>query len=306
MNESDFLICSFYRFFKLKNKEQVKKKLDHFFENKKVKGTILLANEGLNGSISAKSQDLENIINFIKITVNIRKLELKINHTKFLPFNRIKVRLKKEIVSLGIKDLKINTYKHKLIGPKIWNELINEKETKVIDVRNNFEIEIGKFKNSINPKTRSFREFPMMFKKMKLDKNTKIAMYCTGGIRCEKASSFLMSKGYKNIFQLEGGIISYLKNVRENKIKSYWDGDCFVFDERVTINKNLKRGNYSQCFGCRRPITKKDMLSNKYEKGVTCPYCFYERTAMQKRKSKSRQDQIEDAIKNKKRNVFIK
>ena len=292
MKFEEFHIYSFYRFFDHKQKRESKKELDSFLSHKFVKGTILLADEGINGTISGSKKDLDNIMSFIRKLLGIRKLNIKVNHNSFLPFNRIKVRLKKEIVSLGMGYLSVSEKRAESINPADWNRIITNKDTTVIDVRNQFEIDIGKFKNAHNPKTKSFRDFPKQLKKMKLKKDSKIAMYCTGGIRCEKASAFMKIHGYKNIVQLNGGIINYLKCQNEKNFKNYWNGECFVFDERVTINKKLNKGKYLQCYGCRRPITKKETLSINYKKGVYCPYCINERSDAQKKRSLSRQKQI--------------
>ncbi len=290
-----FELYSFYRFTKISNKIEVKKKLDQYLENKIVRGTILLADEGINASISGNKEDLIKIFKFIKKILNIRKINLKINNVDYLPFNRIKVRLKKEIVSLGLKltieNDKINNYIH----PSKWDEFISKKDIKVLDIRNIYEIEIGKFKKSINPFTETFREFPNKLKKLNISKTDQIAIYCTGGIRCEKASHLLREKGFKKIFQLQGGILNYFAHKKNYKTKSLWSGDCFVFDERVSVNKYLESGNYIQCYGCRRPLNKDDLKSNKYVKGVSCQKCFYERSANQKKNSINRQTQIEKA-----------
>ena len=297
MKNKKFYIYSFYRFFDHKEKKNTKKILDLFLSGKFVRGTILLADEGINGTISGEKKILEDIISFIKKELKIRKLNIKINQNSFLPFNRIKVRLKKEIVSLGKGDLKIDKQNSQFVSPADWNRVVSNKKTIVIDVRNQFEIDIGKFKNSLNPKTDSFRDFPKQLEKMKINKDAKIAMYCTGGIRCEKASVFMKIHGYKNIVQLDGGIINYLDYKKKHKSVSIWKGECFVFDERITINENLLKGKYLQCYGCRRPITKRDTLSVKYKKGVCCSYCFNERSESQKKRSFSRQKQIDMAYK---------
>ncbi len=297
MKFEEFHIYSFYRFFNHRQKTQNKKKLDIFFSNKFVKGTILLANEGINGTIAGEKKELNDTISFIRKTLRIRNLNIKINRNSYIPFSRMRVRLKKEIVSLGKGYLNVIRNSAQLVNPVEWNKIITDKDTTVIDVRNKFEVEIGKFKNARNPMTISFRDFPRQLEKMKLRKDKKIAMYCTGGIRCEKASTYMKAHGYNNIVQLNGGIINYLSHKKEERSKNYWNGECFVFDERVTINKKLAKGKYLQCYGCRRPITKKDTLSNKYKKGVCCPYCFNERSEAQKQRSISRQKQIDLANK---------
>ena len=299
MKNSKYYVYSFYRFIKIRNKRLIKLKIDNFLSCKSIRGTILIADEGINGSLSADYHTLDAVIIFIKKLLNIRKLEIKVNETKNLPFNRIKVRLKKEIVSLGMGEINVNKYRGKLICPTKWDELINKEGTIVIDVRNTFEISIGTFKNAINPNTISFREFPKKIKNLNLEKHDNIAMFCTGGIRCEKASAFLKMKGYKNISQLDGGIIKYLETQNNKKTNSLWNGECFVFDNRVTINNKLKKGKYLQCYGCRRPIKLEDTFSDKYKKGICCPYCIDERSEDQKSNSEMRQLQIEKLKKNK-------
>ena len=303
---SKILVYTFYRFLKINDKKKLKKIIDAFLSRRFIRGTILLADEGLNASISSDKESLDELVLFIKKVINIRKLEIKINDSENIPFNRMKVRLKKEIVTLGKGDFNIEKLHGEKIHPKNWDNVIKNKNTILIDVRNKFEIKIGKFKKAINPNTESFRDFPKFVDKLKVKKNTKIAMYCTGGIRCEKANAYLKTKGYKNILQLKGGIIEYLKYNSDNKKSSLWNGECFVFDNRVAINKNLTKGKYIQCFGCRRPITKKDTLSVKYIKGVSCAYCYDKRSVVQKNRSRVRQSQIEEAKKNNRYNVFLK
>ena len=299
MSKNQFYVYSFYRFLKIENKYKIKKLLDNFFLNKKLKGTILLANEGINGSIATSLDDFNLIFRYIKKILKIRKIEIKINETDEFPFNKIKVRVKKEIVSLGIGKINIQKYRGDYIEPSKWGPIIRDKKTHVIDVRNYFEIDIGSFYRSKNPLTKSFRDFPKKIEKMEIPKNERIAMYCTGGIRCEKASSYLKINGYKNVVQLSGGILNYLKYIKETGKKSDWHGECFVFDKRVTLNKQLKKGKYTQCYGCRRPITKKDTMSKLFKKGVCCPYCYYERSSIQKNNSLMRQKQIDEALSSK-------
>ncbi len=299
-------IYTFYRFIDVPHKDEVKRELDRKLKNLGIRGTILLAYEGINGSLSGPKQSLEISIKIIKYLLKIRKLEIKINKNSFIPFNRLKIRVKKEIVSLGQGNINVNKFRGELINPENWNQVIKDKNVRLIDVRNIFEIDIGSFKRSERPMTKSFREFPNSIKKLKLEKDNKIAMYCTGGIRCEKASAFMRKKGYKNVAILNGGIIKYLEYMNSSKGNSLWNGECFVFDNRVTIDKKLTKGKYIQCYGCRRPITKKDTLSVKYIKGVSCPYCYNERSVSQKNRSRVRQNQIEEAKRSNKYNVFLK
>ena len=290
-----FYVYSFYRFKKIKNKKSIKLKLEKYISNKVIRGTILIATEGINGSISGNKDDLVNIIKFIKKQLSIKKLELKVNSVDFLPFNKMKIRLKKEIVTLGRGAVTISNQTNKFIDPNKWDNFIKQNKIKLIDLRNTYEINIGKFKSAINPNTKTFREFPNEFEKMKISKNETVAIYCTGGIRCEKAAGYLDHKGYKNVYQLKGGIINYLSKFKDKKIKSQWTGECFVFDNRVTINEESKKGNYLQCHGCRNPISIKDTKSKKYVKGVSCHKCHDTRTKDQKERSLNRQIQIDHA-----------
>ena len=303
---NDLFIYSFYRFTKVKNKKQVKFEIEKFIKNKIVRGTILIADEGINGSISADSKTLNSILSYIKKLLNIKKLEIKINKVNFLPFNRIKIRIKNEIVSLGKEINSFNNKNDFFIEPSDWNNFIIQNDVKLIDLRNIYEIEIGKFKRAINPKTNTFREFPKNFKNMNLNKNDKIAMYCTGGIRCEKASKYLFQEGYKKIFQLKGGILNYLDYTKNSNTKSLWTGDCFVFDDRVTVNTKLEKGKYDQCHGCRYPISENDIQSHKYIRGVACPKCYDHRSEKQKQNSLNRQNQIEAAERKGKSHPFKK
>ena len=306
-NKNNFFdIVSFYRFINIHDKNELKKILDKHLNKKLIKGTILLSNEGINGTLSGKKIDIQEVLKIIKKYLNIRKIKTNHSTSDFLPFNRMKVRIKKEIVSLGQGNINSKIKSNKYASPEEWNDLINDKDVKIVDVRNIYEIKVGKFKGSINPNTQNFRDFISSFMKFNFNKKAKVAMYCTGGIRCEKASAQLKILGYKNIYQLEGGIINYLNYAKKNNINSMWDGECFVFDERVAINSDLKRGKYLQCYGCRSPIKQKDTLSKKYKKGISCPHCFNKRTKNQIKKSKSRQRQIDHAKKNKLPNVFLK
>lgn len=303
-----FYIYSFYRFVEIKNLESIKVKLDKFISNKTVRGTILLANEGINGSLSASKTDLTDILKFIKNDLlKIRKLNIKINETDFLPFNKMKVRLKNEIVTLGKGNLDIKKNRGTPLSPMQWDKLLTDKKTKIIDVRNKFEIDIGRFKSALNPNTSSFRDFPDTIKQLKIDKNDKIGIYCTGGIRCEKASAYMKNQGFKNVVQLEGGIINYLdyksKNKKEN---NSWVGECFVFDERVSIKKDLIKGSYDQCYGCRHPINSSDKKHPSFIKGVCCRFCINIKSNKKKNSSHMRQKQIDKAEKENKHHPFKK
>jgi UPF0176 protein len=269
--------------------------IQDYCDKKLLKGTILLANEGINGTISGKEKDILNFHKFIKNDdkfLNVFKnLEYKASWSDGNPFYRMKVRLKKEIVTLGIPEIspvkKVGTY----IKPKEWNALISDPDIILIDTRNQYEVDIGTFRNAINPKTTSFREFPEYVKKnLNQQKNKKIAMFCTGGIRCEKASSYMLEEGFEEVYHLQGGILKYLETVPEEN--SLWNGECFVFDQRVAVTNELKEGQYSQCYACRHPLSLEELKSDDYNEGISCSYCINKTSEAKKNNLKERQKQI--------------
>jgi len=296
-----FYISGLYKFKKITNISKKKKILKSFFINNNIKGLIIISKEGINGTIASKSKNLDLAIKEIKKIFNFKNFDSKnLSKSKFQPFRRHKVKIKKEVVPMGIKVLKRRLKGH--IEPKKWNKIISNKKNLVIDARKPFEFNVGTFKNAINPNINNFRDFPKYLKK--INKKTPIAMFCTGGIRCEKASIYLEKKGFKNIYQLKGGIINYLDNVKKNK--SLWKGECYVFDNRISLKHKLVIGTYSMCSGCRKPISRKDKKSNKYEEGVSCPRCNDTLTDLQKERFRMRQKQIIIAKKTAKNHIFQK
>ena len=296
-----FFISGFYKFKKIVNIKKNKKKLQNYFINISVKGTIILSSECINGTISTNKKKLNLVINQIKKIFNFNNFDsLNLSKCKFQPFHRSKVKIKKEVVPMGVKIIKRKIKNH--VNPSKWNKLINNKNIFLIDARKPFEYEVGTFKDAVNPQVNNFREFPKYLKKINKDKT--IAMFCTGGIRCEKASIFLEKRGFKNVYQLKGGIINYLKKIKKNK--SLWKGECYVFDNRVSIKHGLMPGNFSMCSGCRRPISNKNKKSNKYEEGVSCPNCHDSLTKSQKDRFRMRQKQINLAKKLGKKHIFQK
>ena len=294
-----YKIFGFYKFKKIKNIKLLKKNLKNFIEEEEVRGTIIISIEGINGTISFKPTKYKKVKNKILNLLNIRKLDNEnISYYKYQAFKKGKIKIKKEVVPIGMKLNKIVT-KNK-VEPKDWNKFILKKETVLIDTRKSFEFKVGTFKGSINPELNNFRDFPQYFKTLK--KNQNIGMFCTGGIRCEKASAYLKKKGFKNVYQLKGGIINYLDNVK--KKDSLWSGDCFVFDNRVSIKHGLKPGNLKICPGCRNPIKLSERKSKFYEQGVSCPNCYNNLTNSQKQRFRMRQKQILTAKKHGKKYFF--
>ncbi|NDD06567.1 MAG: hypothetical protein EB097_03130 [Proteobacteria bacterium] len=261
-----------------------------FLIDNKLKGSIIFSFEGINGSIAGKQSNIELLSNFLKKKFLFDEFD-NINEcdVDFIPFKKAKIKIKKEVVPLN-ELFNDNKYKFQnRVEPEDWNKLILSNDVTVVDVRKSFESEIGTFEKAINPKINDFRKFPEYFEKLSSDKDKKIAMFCTGGIRCEKAASYLFKRGFKNVYQLKGGILNYLNKIPSKK--SLWNGECFVFDERITVVNNSKIGNYLMCAGCRTPISKKDIQSPKYEKDVSCPKCFDKLTEKQKYRFRMRASQ---------------
>ena len=289
-------ICALYKFTRLDDFESIQLPLKIYLDSLCIRGTVLLAREGINGTISGSKVDLEKVLNHLQSDSRFLGLEFKYSFSNKIPFKRLKVKLKKEIVTMGLAEIDPTHSAGTYVKPKDWNELINDPEVVLIDTRNNYEYEIGSFKGAINPNTETFREFPS-FTENSLEKyrNKKIAMFCTGGIRCEKSTAYLKSKGYENVFHLQGGILKYLEDVGENE--SLWEGECFVFDDRVAVKHNLEQGRYDQCHACRFPITKEDTMHPHYEKGASCPRCFGTKNSNQMNRYREREKQVQLAKK---------
>ena len=298
-----FKVFGFYKFIKIKSLKRNKDLLQKFLTSNNIRGTIIIAKEGLNGTISGGVKDIDKIIKKLKFLFSFKKFDnSNESKSKFQPFHKPKVKIKKEVVPMNLtlnsKDRNIQTH----LDPKEWNKLIKNKDTHIIDTRKPFEYKVGTFKKSVNPNINNFRDFPKYLNKLK--KNKPVAMFCTGGIRCEKTSVYLKKKGFKNIFQLNGGILNYLKKIK--KTESLWKGECFVFDNRISLKHELKIGTYSMCSGCRMPISPKDKRSNKYEEGVSCPNCHDKLTETQKSRFRMRQSQVYKAKQSGKKYIFQK
>jgi len=296
-----FYISGLYKFKKILNIKKNKKKLQVFFIKNNIRGTVIISKEGINGTISSNRRNLNLALSKIKNIFKFNNFDSQnLSKSKFQVFHRAKVKIKKEVVPMGIKILKRKLKNH--VEPFKWNKLIGDKNTFLIDVRKPFEYEVGTFKNAKNPKINNFRDFPNYLQN--LNKNKNIAMFCTGGIRCEKACTYLEKKGFKNVYQLKGGIINYLKKVKKGN--SLWKGECYVFDNRVSIKHGLIPGTFSMCSGCRKPISMKDKKSKKYEEGVSCPNCHDNLTNSQKDRFRMRQKQILLAKRTGKKHIFQK
>jgi UPF0176 protein len=297
-----FTVLGFYKFKKLDQLSKKKIFLQKYFIENNIKGTLILSKEGINGTISGKSINISYINKKIKSFLRFSKFDSEnLSKSNFQPFHKPKVKIKKEVVPMGLKILP-KAKKDNHLTPSKWNNLIKNKNTLVLDARKPFEYEVGTFKKAINPNVKHFREFPKYLNK--LDKKKPVAMFCTGGIRCEKASVYLNQNGFKNVFQLKGGILNYLKSI--NKKDSLWKGECFVFDNRVSVRHNLSVGSYTICSGCRNPISLKDKKSKKYETGVSCPRCYDTLTNTQKSRFRMRQKQIMLAKKAGRKHIFQK
>ena len=295
-------VFGFYKFTKINFLKKNQNLIKEFLNKKNIKGTIILSKEGLNGTISGKQKEIKFTIDKLKKLLKMKNFDShNISKSSFQPFHRPKVKIKKEVVPMNLL-LKKKLNKNNYIDPNKWNKLISNEKTLLIDARKPFEYEVGTFKGAINPNINNFRDFPKYLKKIK--KERPIAMFCTGGIRCEKASSFLKKKGFQNVYQLKGGILNYLKKI--NNKKSLWKGECFVFDNRISLKHGLKVGTYSMCSGCRKPISKLDKKSNKYEEGVSCPNCHDYLTNLQKERFRMRQKQINIAKSKGDKHIFQK
>lgn len=285
------VVCALYKFVTLENYQAMRQPIHDVMEKNHVRGTLLLANEGINGTIAGSRHAIDTVITWLKSDPRLAELECKESITGVMPFNRTKVKLKKEIVTMGIEGIDPKQVVGTYVNAQDWNSLIDDPEVLVIDTRNDYEFQVGTFKNAINPNTQSFREFPQYVKEnLDSDKHKKVAMFCTGGIRCEKSTAFLKQQGFDEVYHLKGGILKYLE---EMPIEStLWEGECFVFDERVTVNHHLEKGSYDQCNACRLPITEVDKISDKYQQGVSCPHCFDKVTIEQRARFSEREKQM--------------
>ncbi|NJL38138.1 MAG: rhodanese-related sulfurtransferase [Leptolyngbyaceae cyanobacterium SM1_4_3] len=286
------VVATFYKFVKLPDFAEKQAPLLDYCNQQGIKGTILLAEEGVNGAIAAPRQSIDAVLAFLRSDPRLADLEHKESFTDSPPFDRLKVRLKQEIVTLGIPEVDPNQQVGTYVSPQQWNALISDPDVTVIDTRNDFEVEIGSFEGAQNPQTNSFRQFPD-YVRTQLDptQHKKVALFCTGGIRCEKASSFMLQQGFQEVYHLRGGILKYLEEVPPDA--SLWQGECFVFDQRIAVQHGLAPGTHDQCLSCGCPISDADKASLQYQEGISCPHCFDGLTEDKKARQMEKQRQME-------------
>jgi len=280
----NYLVAALYRFVRLDDFAALRQPLYDFCLMHEVRGTLLLAQEGINGTIAGQPDAVRQVLARLRQDPRLTALEHKESWADQQPFYRLKVKLKREIVTMGVPTIHAETQAGTYVAPQHWNDLIQEPDVVVVDVRNDYEVAIGTFANAVNPKTASFTEFPQWVQEQSrpgglLDKaaNKKVAMFCTGGIRCEKSTAYLRSQGFDQVFHLQGGILKYLETVPE--AHSRWQGECFVFDERVAVGQNLAPGTHTLCRACRHPLSEADRASTLFEEGTSCPHCHGTHTA---------------------------
>lgn len=275
------IVATFYKFIELDDLKTRQSQLKDICEAQGIIGTILLAEEGINATIAGEKASLDCFWQVLKQDPQFADIEPKISETEEPPFHRLKVKIKPEIVTMGVDEIQPTLTTGQHIDPETWNQIISDPEVLVIDTRNEYEYKVGTFQNAISPHTDHFRQFPE-FVEQNLDpkKHKKIAMFCTGGIRCEKASAYLVEKGFAEVYQLNGGILNYLEKVSSED--SLWEGECFVFDQRVAVTEALETGSYELCYGCSEPLSPADRASDQYEPGICCPYCYDRLTAEQR------------------------
>ena len=288
---SKYLTAALYKFVSLPDYKALQAPILEKCVALNIKGTLLLALEGINGTIAGKQEDIDALLTYLRQDPRFSDLEHKESYAETHPFYRMKVKLKKEIVTMGVTGIDPNNVVGTYVKPEDWNDLINDPDVILLDTRNDYEVSIGTFKGAIDPKTTTFREFPK-FIDQNLDKtkNKKVAMFCTGGIRCEKASSFMKAQGFEAVYHLQGGILKYLETVP--KEESLWEGECFVFDQRVAVKHGLEVGEYDQCYACRMPLSPEEVKSDKYTPGIACPHCYDKTSEEKKAALTERQKQV--------------
>lgn len=281
------VVAALYQFTPLPEFRELQPRLKNLCDQKKIKGILLLAEEGINGTVAGSREAIDSLKFFLE--TRFKALEYKESWAEEMPFHRMKVRLKKEIVTLGVPGISPFERSGTYIEPQDWNDLISDPDVLVLDTRNDYEVEIGTFQKALNPQTQSFSEFPNFVKQLDKTKHRRVAMFCTGGIRCEKASAYMLSQGFEKVYHLKGGILKYLETVPQQT--SLWEGDCFVFDGRVAVSHDLRLSSYELCHGCRHPIGEQDTQSPHYERGVSCPHCYPVQSPQKREAARQRQHQ---------------
>ncbi|MBB2894800.1 rhodanese-related sulfurtransferase [Pseudomonas sp. AS2.8] len=286
------VVAALYKFVTLDDYVQLREPLLQTLLANDVKGTLLLAEEGINGTVSGSREGIDAVLAWLRADPRLVDIDHKESYCAEQPFYRTKVKLKKEIVTLGVPGVDPNRRVGTYVEPRDWNALVDDPEVLVIDTRNDYEVGIGSFKGAIDPQTKSFRDFPAYIREhFDPQQHKKVAMFCTGGIRCEKASSFMLQEGFPEVFHLKGGILKYLEEVPA--AESRWEGECFVFDNRVTVTHDLAEGVYDQCHACRTPVSPEDMQSPHYSPGISCPHCWDSLSEKTRAGARERQKQIE-------------
>ena len=286
----NIVVVALYHFARLEDYKQMRGSLQAYCDGHGIKGSLLLACEGINGTVAGHQADVDGLLAYLRDDERLQGLEHKESSASEWPFYRMKVKLKKEIVTLGVEGVDPNVCVGTYVNPKDWNAIISDPDVLVLDTRNDYEYDCGTFKGALDPHTETFREFPDYVEKhCDPQKHKKVAMFCTGGIRCEKASSFMLQQGFEEVFHLKGGILKYLEEVPEEE--SLWQGECFVFDDRVAVTHGLQEGEYALCRGCRWPLKPEDKQAEHYEEGVCCERCFDVLTAEKRTRLEERQKQ---------------
>ena len=292
MPMSHIVVSAMYRFVTIEDPPALRESLLAILHEQHIRGTLLVAHEGLNGTVAGSRSAIDALLQWLRSDARFADLECKESITDKSPFERTKVKLKQEIVTMGITDIDPDQHAGTYVEPRDWNALIEDPEVMVIDTRNEYEVEVGSFRGAINPHTNHFREFPAyVAEHLDPARHRKVAMFCTGGIRCEKSTALLKQRGFDQVYHLRGGILKYLEEVPATD--SAWEGECFVFDERVTVDQHLQRGDYAQCHACRRPVSKQDQASPLYKRGISCPKCAHDRSESQRAGYRERERQVE-------------
>ncbi|MCJ8169217.1 oxygen-dependent tRNA uridine(34) hydroxylase TrhO [Atopomonas sediminilitoris] len=289
---TQIVVCALYKFVTLDDFEALREPLLAELTAHQVRGTLLLAKEGINGTVAGSAQGINAVLAWLKRDPRLAELDYKLSYDTAQPFNRSKVKLKREIVTMGVEGIDPKKVVGTYVEAKDWNALISDPEVLLVDTRNAYEVKIGTFKGAVNPNTETFREFPAYVQEQ-LDpaKHKKVAMFCTGGIRCEKSTAYLKEQGFDEVYHLKGGILKYLEEVPATD--SLWQGECFVFDGRVAVNHALEKGQYDQCHACRLPITEAEKQSEHYVQGVSCPHCIDQYNEQQRQRFREREKQVQ-------------